>query len=166
VHPATFSMQRGTLQNQAKDKPYHYVLFRIDRQCYALPLDHVVRALRMVALTPIPEMPAWVIGMINMAGQTLPVIDLRHLLNQKNKEPELQDRLLILEIQEQAAAIVVDEVLNIFECTSEQITPPPPVLSHIRALTATLRYDNALVMILDVNRLLPQKPEDSTEEVT
>jgi purine-binding chemotaxis protein CheW len=160
MHQAPLSWQKGTLLHQSKDKSYHYVLFRIDRHYYALALDHVFRALRMVALAPVPEMPDWVLGMINIAGKTIPVINLRYLFNQKNKEPELQDRLLILKILEQTAAIVVDEILNIIECTLEQIKPPPFALSHTLALTGTFQYDNALVMILDADRLLPQITED------
>jgi purine-binding chemotaxis protein CheW len=166
MHPAAYSWQRAALQHQAKDKPGHYVLFRIDRQCYALPLDRVARALRMVALTPVPDMPAWALGMINMAGQTLPVIDLRYLFNQKSKEPELQDRLLVLQAKEQTIAIAVDEVLSVEEFTPEQIEPPSPALSHSRALAATIRHNNALVIILDIYRLIPEEQENKVEEVT
>ena len=118
----------------------------------------------MVACTAIPEMPDGVLGIINVAGQTLPVIDLRHLFGQMSKDPELQDRLLILKVKERMVAAVVDEVLSVEEFTSEQIEPPSPALTRSRALAATIRHDNALVMILDTYRLFPEKPEDSIEE--
>ncbi|MEI6155016.1 MAG: chemotaxis protein CheW, partial [Deltaproteobacteria bacterium] len=103
MHPATFSGQKETRLSRPGGAHY-YVIFRIDSQHYALPLDHVARALRMVAITPVPEMPEWVSGIINMAGQTLPVLNLRYLFDQKNKDPELQDRMLILQVQEQTMA--------------------------------------------------------------
>jgi len=159
MHPATFSGQKETRLSRPVDRAHCYVIFRIDRQSYALPLDHVVRVLRMVAITPVPEMPEWVLGIINMAGQTLPVIDPRCLFGQKSKDPELQDRILILQIQEQTVAVVVDEVLSIMDFTSEQIESPPPALSSSRALAATIQQDDVMIMVLDVYRLLPEKIE-------
>ena len=167
MHPATFSVQKETrLSRPAGEKSHYYVIFRIDSQRYALPLDHVVRVLRMVAITPVPEMPEWVLGIINMAGQTLPVLDPRRLFSQKNQDPELQDRILILQVQEQTVAVVVDEVLSILEFTSEQIEAPPPALSHSLALAATIQQDDALVMVLDVYRLLPEKIEGNFSRET
>lgn len=157
----------GNLQQAAgNDNLQYYVVFRIERQHYALPLKHVTRALRMVALTPFPEMPEWVMGIINMAGQTLPVLDLRFLFNQTKKDPELQDRILILQIKEQTAAVVVDDVLSVMKLLPEQIEPPSAALSKSLALAGTVRHDDALVIILDAYKLLPQAAEDNTGKET
>lgn len=141
------------------DKLHHYVLFRIARQTYALPLTQVVRVLRMVAFTPVPEMPEWLSGIINLAGQTIAVIDLRHLLGQQSREPQLQDRLLMIESQQQTAAFAVDEVLSIQEFTDAQIEPPNQALSQSRVLVAIVRQDDTLVMILDAHRLFFERLE-------
>jgi len=63
-------------------------------------------------------------------------------------------------------AVVVDEVLSILEFTSEQIEAPPPALSHSLALAATIQQDDALVMVLDVYRLLPEKIEGNFNKET
>lgn len=157
MHPVTRSRQDGTAVPQGKDKLWRYVIFRVDSQKYALPLEQVVRALRMVALTPVPEMPDWVLGVINIAGTAVPVIEPAHIFCRKSKEPEVDDRLLILKAGGQTAAIVVDEVLDVFACEPEQIESPPPVLSNIGVLSATIRRDNALIMVLDAYCFLPEK---------
>jgi len=142
-----------------QEKSHHYVLFRIGRQNYALPLTQVVRVLRMVAFTPVPEMPDWLSGIINVAGQTITVLDLRRLLGQQSKEPQLQDRLLIIESQQQTAAVAVDEVLSIQEFTDAQIEPPNPALSPSRYLAAIVHQDETLVMVLDAHRLFFERLE-------
>ncbi len=141
------------------DKSRYYVLFRIARQIYALPLTQVVRVLRMVAFTPVPEMPAWLSGVINVAGQTLAVVDLRHLLGQQSREPQLQDRLLMIESQRQVAAFAVDEVLSIQEFTDAQIEPPNPALSQSHVLAAMVHQDDTLVMVLDAHRVFFERLE-------
>ena len=158
-----FSMQKDRQLSPLKDKSHHYVLFRIARQNYALPLTQVVRVLRMVASTPVPEMPDWLSGVINLAGKTIPVIELRLLLGQENREPQLHDRLLIIESQKQKAAIAVDEVLSIQEFTETQIEPPNPALSQSRILAAIIRQDDALIMVLDAQQLFFEKLENVNE---
>jgi len=156
---ATFSPQKLAKPFQSEDRPRHYVLFRMDRQHYALPLDHVIRAVRMVTFTPIPDAPQSVLGIINMAGQMLPVIDLRRLFGQTGKDPELQDFLLIIQTQGQIVAVIVDEVLNVLEFTSKQVEFPPAALLQSRFLVAAVQQENFLVWILDVSRLLSNNDE-------
>ena len=166
MHPALISWQKDRQLSPVQDKSHHYVLFRIARQNYALPLVEVIRVLRMVAITPVPEMPDWLSGVINMAGQTIAVIDLRRLLGQKSKEPELQDRLLIVASQQQTAAVSVDEVLSIQEYTAAQIELPNPALSQSGVLAAIIRQDDAMIMVLDARRLFFERLEKVRETET
>ena len=156
---AALSPQKVAKLSQSEDKSRHYVVFKIARQHYALPLDHVTRAVRMVAYTPVPDAPNSVLGIINMAGQMLPLIDLRRLLGQTDKRPDLQDFLLIVQIQGQTVAVMVDEVLNILELTSEQVQSPPAAVSQSRFLAAAVQHDDLLIWVLDASRLLPNNNE-------
>jgi len=79
----------------------HLVSFRLGRQLYALPLDHVERALRMVVVIPVPEAPTWVLGVIDLHGRVVPVVDLRQRFGQPPKEPDLDDRLLVVQVSKQ-----------------------------------------------------------------
>jgi purine-binding chemotaxis protein CheW len=155
----TLKPKKATKPFQLEEESRHYVVFRMDRQHYALPLDHVIRAVRMVAFTPVPDAPSSVLGIINMAGQMLPVIDLRQLFGHAGKKPELQDLLLIIQIQGQTVAVVVDEVLNILKFTSKQVQSPPAAVSQSRFLAAAVRQDDLLILILNASRLLPNQSE-------
>jgi purine-binding chemotaxis protein CheW len=163
---AALSMQKVTGLSQSKDKARHYVIFRIDQQRYALPLDHVSRAVRMVAVTPIPDAPHSMLGIIAMAGQMLPVIDLRRLFGQAGIKPELQDVLLIVEIQGQTVAVIVDEVLNILEFSSKQIQSPPAAVKQSRFLSAAVQQEDTLILVLDASRLLPDNSMDMVNGLT
>jgi purine-binding chemotaxis protein CheW len=152
---ADLPKQKMTGSFQSVGKSRHYVVFRIDQQRYALPLDHVSRAVRMVAVTPIPDSPHSMLGIIAMAGQMLPVIDLRRLFGQPGNKPDLQDVLLIVEIQDQTVAVMVDEVLNIVEFSSKQIQSPPAAVAQSRFLSAAVQQEDTLILVLDASQLLP-----------
>ncbi len=133
----------------------HLVSFRLGRQLYALPLDHVERALRMVFVTPVPEAPTWVLGVIDLHGSMIPVVDLRQRFGQPPKEPALDDRLLVAQVLEQRVAFMVDEVTEVLEVPAHQVEPPGDSLARARLLVAMVRHDEGLILVLDVARLLP-----------
>ncbi len=139
----------------------HFVAFRLDRQLYALPLENVERALRMVAIVPVPDAPPWVPGVINLQGQVVPVVDLRQRFGWPAREPTLNDRLLVIQALGQKAALWVDEVAEVLEVPSAQVEPPPQPLSRSRPLAAVVRRGENLILVLDASRLLP--PEEGTE---
>jgi purine-binding chemotaxis protein CheW len=140
---------------RAKEATCHYVIFRVDRQSYALHLKHVTRALRMVALTTVPDAPPWIMGVINLAGQIVPVLDLRLRLGLARREPELNDRILIVNTHDQSVAVPVDEVVKVLELIREQVEPPPPALVPSRPLAGTIQQADDLILVLEATRLLP-----------
>jgi purine-binding chemotaxis protein CheW len=144
---------------RVSNNPPHFVGFRLDRQSYALPLDHVERALRMVAITPVPEAQPWVPGVINLHGRVIPVVDLRPRFSQPPKAPAPEDRLLVVRVLEQTVALMVDEVTEVLEVPAHQVEPPPEPVSHSRPLAAVIRQDEGLTLILDVAQLLPAQGE-------
>ena len=137
------------------------VTFRLDRQFYALPLENVERALRMVAIAPVPEAPPWVAGVINLHGRVVPVVDLHQRFGWPAREPTLNDRLLVIQTLGQKAALWVDEVTEVLEVPSAQVEPPPQPLSRSRPLAAVIRRDGDLILVLDAGSLLP--PEGNVE---
>jgi purine-binding chemotaxis protein CheW len=150
--PAQFNAQR---LNQTSARRDHFVVFRIDQINYALPLENVTRALRMVAITPVPDAPPDVMGMINVAGRTVPVINLRRLLGHIERAADINDRLLIFETPGQTAALMVDDVLSLLELLPDQLEQPDRILAQSRLIRASIQQPEGAVLMLDVGHLLP-----------
>lgn len=165
MHPANLSKYKESPLYSAESNKDYFVLFRVGGQIYALPLEQVVRVLRMVAITPVPEMSERFLGAINIAGQTLTVLSMRRLLGQQEKECELQDRILVIKQQKQTLGAVVDEVLNIIEYKQEQGHFPSNMLADSRLVSGTIQYDDKLIMVLDADRLFQEKSEDNPGQV-
>jgi purine-binding chemotaxis protein CheW len=132
-----------------------FVSFRLDRQLYALPLDHVELALRMVAATPVPEAPPWIAGVINLHGRVIPMIDLRQRFGQPSREPQADDRLLVVQASERTVALMVDEVTEVLEMPTQQVDPARDPLSQAHSLAAVIRQGKKLILVLNVAWLLP-----------
>jgi len=72
------------------------IIFSLDEPRYALPLSLVERVVRIVEITPLPKAPDIVMGVINMHGQILPVINVRRRFNLPEREIRLEDQLIML----------------------------------------------------------------------
>ena len=109
----------------------------------------------MVAITPMPDAAEHVMGVINIAGQTVPVIDLRSVLKHPLRAADINDRLLIFKTAGQSAALMVDDVLNILELLPAQMEQPDRILAQSRLVRATVQQTEGAVLLLDVENLLP-----------
>lgn len=133
----------------------HFVSFRLEGEAYALPLEWVERALRMVAPVPLPQGPDWLIGVINMHGQVLPVLDLGQLFGKEPKQPHPDQRLLVVPHQPRKLALLVDKVEQVIHAQASQLEPPSGHLAGSRVLAGVLRYKDDLILVLDPERLTP-----------
>jgi purine-binding chemotaxis protein CheW len=135
--------------------PHHFVVFTVEGQSYALPLSQVSRAVRMAALTPLPEAAPWVAGFANVAGRVAPVVDLRRRLGGDHNDLDPQKRLLILDVQGQDLGLIVDQVTEVLELHSARVESPPESLfpTHMRLLSGVLQQSESLILVLDPDRL-------------
>ena len=104
------------------------VLFRLDDQRYALRLDAVERVIRAVAATQVPETPAFVLGLVNLAGQLLPVVSLRRCLGLPDRPIRPEDQFVIARTSRLAMALVVDEVQGLSVDDAIRSVAPADVL--------------------------------------
>jgi purine-binding chemotaxis protein CheW len=109
----------------------------------------------MAAITPIPDSPANVLGMINVAGQVIPVIDLRRLLGHPQRAPRINDRLLIFEVPGYTVTLIVDDVLTILELLPAQLEQPDRILAQSRLIRAIIQQTKRTILLLDIEHLLP-----------
>ena len=146
-----------TADPQANVDEQRFVVFRLEAQTYALPLECVERVVRMAALTPVPEAPEWVAGALNVHGRSLPVLDLKVRFAQAAKEPHPDERLLIVSLSEQSYALRADAVDRVLAASVHEVEPPTGPLAQSRPLSALVRHGDELTLVLDPERLLADR---------
>lgn len=120
------------------------VVFTLDGQRYALPLATVERVLPMVAVSPLPQAPEIALGVINLHGQVLPVLDIRRRLGFPPRDFGLTAHLLVARTSRRTLAVPVDEVLGVREVAADAVAPPDAVLpgiGHVAGIVALLGKD-------------------------
>lgn len=127
------------------------VVFLVDDQRYALPVLSVDRVLPMVAVTPLPKLPAAALGVINVHGQVIPILDIRHRLGFPPKAYGLETHLLVARTTRRTVALPVDEVLGVREIQAEDVTSPEAVLPGINHVAGIVTLSDGLLFIHDLN---------------
>ena len=147
------------------------VVFTLDGREHALPVRDVVEVLRMVAVTPLPEAPGWVAGVINLRGRIVPVVDLRARLGMAPHEPDLSAPIIVVRAGEAVAGLVADRAVEVLALPSEAVEPPDRLTASAAAVRGVAREGDRIILVLDSERLcegsahlrLPNEDEEARE---
>jgi purine-binding chemotaxis protein CheW len=135
----------------------HLVCFRLDKNHYAIPLDYVDRVLRMVAIAKVPDAPKWMIGVIDLQGQVIPVLDLRKRFNLPEKAIHPDNRMIVLHHKEKLYAITADEVTRVAELSQMTSNHAHGMMDENIPVSNVLRYESHLIMVLDPEKIVGQQ---------
>ncbi|HWI63786.1 MAG TPA: chemotaxis protein CheW [Symbiobacteriaceae bacterium] len=133
-----------------------YVVFRLMGQLFGAAIDVVREVNYLTPVTRLPNTPEFVEGVIDLRGEVLPVIDLRKRLHLPPREADAEARLMVLNLGERAAALIVDGVDQVLTLNTDQIVPPDArvVVAGRDYVTGVARTGETLVVILDLARLM------------
>ena len=110
---------------QAPRPEREFFFFRVDNLLLGVNSESVREVIRMGPLTPLPRMPAFVLGVVGHRGEVLPVIDLLRFLGQGELHPSPRARLFVGLAGTWSAAFLADEVMGLVKVAVEEILPPP-----------------------------------------
>ncbi|OGU10061.1 MAG: hypothetical protein A2075_12300 [Geobacteraceae bacterium GWC2_58_44] len=130
---------------------------RLDHQRYALRLQDVERVVRMVEITALPEAPSAVLGLINVQGRVLSVIDLRGCFNLPPREIDPEDVLVIVHTAGGMVALAADAVEGVSEWPEQATVPGEEILPAPVHLEGVVKLADGLVLICDLDRLLARR---------
>lgn len=130
------------------------VVFRLDEQCYALPLAAVERIVRAVAVTSLPNAPAIVLGVIDVEGRVLPVLNIRRRFRLPEREIRPVDQFLIARTVRRTLALVIDEAQGVIERSESAVVKPAQIVPGLEQFHGLIQLDDGLVLIHDLEKFL------------
>ena len=109
------------------------VVFMLAHERYALELTHIREVYPLKELTPLPGTPDFVLGIINVRGQILSIIDIKRFFELPEKGLTNLNQVIILESEEMEFGILADEILGTKSIPASAIQASLPTLTGIRA---------------------------------
>jgi purine-binding chemotaxis protein CheW len=143
------------------------VSFNIGEEEFGVDILRVQEINRMVDITRVPNAPDYVVGVINLRGKVIPIIDLRRRLGMQTKEYGKDTRIVVIELDGKVIGFIVDSVNEVLRIDSNITEPPPPMVSGIDSeyITAIGKLEDRLLILLDLNRILSGKEKEELKEL-
>lgn len=145
----------STDENAQVERPTRWVTFQLAGENYAVNVLNVHEVLKNAELTPVPGAPDSVIGIINLRGNVVTVMDGRQRFALPSMPMTDASRILILEVDQQVLGLLVDSVAEVIELPAEEVAASPAVNSddssvHIQGV---ISRPSGLVILLNLDNL-------------
>lgn len=126
---STFMAQDAAVELVEEELPY--VTFTLGRESFGIDLKLVEEIIEIPAITKVPDAPPYVLGVICLRDQVLPLLDFIQLLQvEPSENPVAGDMVILLSFGQAKLGIVVDGIQEIIRIREEDILPPPQTLSE------------------------------------
>ena len=136
-------------------KHLQLVVFNMAKEHYGVGIDSVHEIVKVPEITEVPDAPSYLVGVINLRGKIVPVVDLRKRLklqvSERTKASRMYDqdggRLL---------GLLVDAVSEVIKVQPEAVEPPPDMITSIGVeyITGVAKRGSRLIILLDLARVL------------
>ncbi|WP_018145733.1 MULTISPECIES: chemotaxis protein CheW [Thioalkalivibrio] len=133
-----------------------YVTFSLAEETYAIDVLQVQEVLKVTEIAPVPGVPDYILGIINLRGNVVTVIDARRRMGLDDRESDEASRIVIIDVDNQNVGILVDSVSEVVRISPDSVEPAPEVGNDdssrfIQGVTST---EEGLTILVDLNRLL------------
>lgn len=133
------------------------VTFELVDEVFALPILDVREIIRMTNITPVPQAPSFVEGVINLRGQIIPVVDLRKRFGITEAEATDNTRIIVVELGNGVVlGLIVDAVREVERIPSDSINPPPALVAgsigseYIKGIS---NHEDKMIVHIDMRKV-------------
>ena len=148
--------KQSAKNSEAADTVLQWVTFKLQEETYGINVMQVQEVLRYTEIAPVPGSPDYVLGIINLRGNVVTVIDTRSRFGLEPGEVTENSRIVIIEAEKQVIGILVDSVAEVVYLRSSEIDTAPNVGTDesARFIQGVSNRDGELLILVDLNKLL------------
>jgi purine-binding chemotaxis protein CheW len=172
-------MERGTTSPTRSTEAQQYLLFRLLDEEYGVEISRVREIVPFGVVTRVPRREPWMLGVMNLRGRVLPVVDLAMKFGRPERPRTTRTCIVLVEHvvgdEPCVVGIVADAMSRVITLASDEIDPPPPFGSSIDVdyLAGLGRLEDRFALLLDLDHALksdvlatmPAPPDPATTDL-
>jgi purine-binding chemotaxis protein CheW len=141
---------------EVSDEEEQLVVFLLDGEAYGISIQMVESIIKKQAITKVPHVDKYILGVTNLRGTVVPVVDLRQRFSIPEQETTKDTRIIVLNTESGKNGILVDEVMEVMRLPKSAIAPPPMIATSINTsyIQGIARTDDKLIIMLEMNSIL------------
>lgn len=142
---------------------FRWVTFRLADETYGINVMQVQEVLRMTDVAPVPGAPHYVMGIINLRGNVVTVLDTRKLLDLATGDITDTSRIMIIESGKVTVGLLVDSVAEVVNISSSEIDPPPSVGNDdgSRYIQGIYSSEQQILILIDLDKLINEENREA-----
>jgi purine-binding chemotaxis protein CheW len=140
---------------KAKGENTRYLSFTLGEEEFAIPLLYVKEVIAVPEVTPVPFTPAYFLGIMNLRGQVISVLDLRLKMGIKSNQ-SAETAVIICDLDPLCLGVVVDSINSVVAPSAEDLAERPEIQSQRSSefITGVFKKEKSLVLLLDIAKAL------------
>jgi len=139
------------------------LVFEVGGQRYGLPIADVLELVRAVAITPLPNAPAVIEGIVNVRGRIVPVLDVRARFRLPAKPLDPSDHFIVAAAGPRGVILRVDRATQLALVDASAVQPPETLGAGAAYVAGVARLDDGMVLIHDLATFLSAAEADSLD---
>lgn len=159
-------MSEDTGAKQAHADANRFLEFNLGQEKFAIPLLSVKEVIAVPETTKVPFTPEYFLGIMNLRGQVLSVIDLRSRMQIEPLQEGAETAVIIADLEYTHLGLVVDSINRVIAVDEEQSAPPPELEANhtTEFVTGCYRGDENLILFIDVDKILDSQDRKHIEQ--
>ena len=130
------------------------VVFTLKDREYAIDVAQVREVIRTTEILPLPDVPFWIEGIINLRGDIIPILSLKRKLGIETETQSPMNRVIIAHRQQRCFGILVDNVTGVVNISKKELNIPDEILSESGTIHAVAKIKDRMIPLLDLYNLL------------
>ncbi|MBZ5526920.1 MAG: chemotaxis protein CheW [Acidobacteriia bacterium] len=145
---------------------FHVIGFRIGEESYGIPISMVREIVRVPNITAVPNAPETILGVINLRGKIVPVMDLRKRFGLGELHADKKSRILVVDLENRLLGLFVNSASEVLKIPSSEVEPPASMFSDGESgyVTGVGKLKGRLIILLDIAKLLLRQDYKRIEE--
>src|SRR5580658_8283112 len=154
-----------------KEQEQHIVqliVFHLEDEEFGVPISEVREIIATGPVTPIPNSPKFIVGVINVRGEVPVVINLKERFRLRTKKEMESKHIVLTEQDKNLFGLLVDEVTEVLRVEENTITKAPDLVTKIHEdyVKGVLTIDNRLILLLDLPKVLSEEGLERYSEIS
>ncbi|MCS6983631.1 MAG: chemotaxis protein CheW [Leptospiraceae bacterium] len=152
-------------KNENTSQTIQLVVFSVGREQYGVEIEKVQEVIRMGTIKKLPRSPNFVLGVMNLRGNIIPIIGLREKFGMESRDYNEFTRIIVVNNNGKLAGMVVDEVNRVIQVSVENIEQNPEMVSHeTKTLVKGIaRYGEEVIILVELDYLVYSVEEVHSE---
>ncbi len=144
-----------------------FLTFHLGKESYGIEIQFVTEIIVMQEITKVPDLPKSMLGVVNLRGNVISVMDMRTRFHLESREYDDRTCIIVVNIEDLAIGLLVDTVNEVLNIPQEQVDPPPKTHSGIKSnyILGMGKIENQVKILLDIEKILHEEELEQVQQV-